>query len=214
MTSLDIISDPICPWCYIGKARLEAGIEQASVNPFTIRWRPFQLNPDMPREGISREAYLSTKFGADRITALEDRIREEAAKSGIEVNYTKATHVPNTVDAHRLIGWAEAEGRQNAVVTEMFKRYFEVGADIGTRQALLEIAGAVGMDVAMTERLLDGDADREQIIAEDSAFREMGVTGVPTFIVGGRHVVSGAQPAELWADVVRELAQSAEKSEP
>ncbi|MEM0988455.1 MAG: DsbA family oxidoreductase [Pseudomonadota bacterium] len=210
MVSLHIISDPICPWCYIGKANLDAAIAETGIDPFDIEWRIFQLNPDMPPEGMDRRQYLETKFGGpDRAKAIYDRIREAAGGAGLEVAFEKMQRTPNTMDAHRLIRWAKTTGRQTELVEHLFQRYFEEGADISDRDELLAAADKIGMEREVVEKLLDGDADRAELSEEDRAAREMGVTGVPTFIVGGKYVVQGAQPPETWAKVIRELAASA-----
>ena len=131
MVRLDIISDPICPWCYIGKANLDAAIAETGLNPFDIEWRIFQLNPDMPPEGYDRKQYLETKFGGpERAQAIYQRITDAAADSGLDVNFDKIERTPNTMDAHRLIRWSRTTGNQNALVAQLFRRYFEDGQDI------------------------------------------------------------------------------------
>lgn len=210
MVRLDIISDPICPWCYIGKANLDRAIAQAGLNPFDIEWRIFQLNPDMPPEGRDRKEYLETKFGGpERAQAIYGRIREAAAESGLEVNFDKIERTPNTMDAHRLIRWARTSGTQDALVTQLFHRYFENGEDISDHEVLLDAAQSVGLERDVVEKLLDSDADREELTAEDVAAREMGVSGVPCFVVDGRYVLQGAQPTETWVKVIHELVEAA-----
>ena len=212
MIKLDILSDPICPWCYIGKTHLDRALEARPDHPFSIEWHPFQLNPDMPREGMDRKAYLNAKFGgAERATEIYGRIAEAAKAAGLEkVNLDGIQRTPSTLDAHRLIHWAGVEGRQTAVVTRLFKAYFEDGRDIGDRDVLLDIAEGTGLDRAMIERLLDGEADLEDIRARDAHARERGVTGVPTFVIANTHVVPGAQPPELWKKVLEELSEQAD----
>ncbi|MEM6386782.1 MAG: DsbA family oxidoreductase [Pseudomonadota bacterium] len=211
MVKLDILSDPICPWCYIGKTYLDRALEAHPDHPFAIEWHPFQLNPDMPAEGMDRRAYLEAKFGGPEGAAqVYGRIEETAKTAGLSVSFDKITRTPNTLDAHRLIHWAGLEGRQTATVTRLFKAYFEEGQDIGDATVLLDIAEGVGMDRAMTARLLEGDGDRAEIRERDAHARERGVTGVPTFIVANAHVVPGAQPPELWAKVLDDLAQTGE----
>ncbi|MEM7718856.1 MAG: DsbA family oxidoreductase [Pseudomonadota bacterium] len=207
MVKLDIISDPICPWCYIGKTHLDRALEAHPDHPFTIEWHPFQLNPDMPAEGMDRTAYLEAKFGGpEGAKQVYGRIEATAKNAGLDVSFDKITRTPNTIDAHRLIHWAGLEGRQTATVTRLFKAYFEQGEDIGDHGVLLTIAEGVGMDRAMTERLLEGEADRADIQSRDAHARERGVTGVPTFVIANTHVVPGAQPPELWHKVLEELA--------
>jgi predicted DsbA family dithiol-disulfide isomerase len=206
MIRLDILSDPICPWCAIGKARLDAAVAEAGRDPFERRWRPFRLNPDMPPEGMDRRAYLEAKFGGPEAAAdIHGRIAEAARGSGLDLDFSRIARTPDTLDAHRLIRWAEVEGAQERVVSELFRRYFEEGEDISDPAVLAGAAGRAGMDTAVVERLLAGDADREAVAEEDRAAREMGVTGVPTFLIDGRYVLQGAQDTATWVNVIREL---------
>lgn len=209
MVPLDIISDPICPWCYIGKVRLDQAIAAAGRNPFDIRWRMFRLNPDMPPEGMDRAEYLAAKFGgAENAAQVYERVRREAAASGLELRLERIARTPNTLDAHRLIRWAGSTGDQSAVVSELFHRYFEAGEDISDHAVLLDVAETAGMEREVVERLLAGDADRAELEAEEQAARQMGVTGVPCFIIGGRYVVQGAQPTETWMRIIEEIDQA------
>ncbi|MDH5453339.1 MAG: DsbA family oxidoreductase [Paracoccaceae bacterium] len=206
MIKLDILSDPICPWCYIGKSNLDRALEARPDHPFAIEWHPFQLNPDMPREGMDRRAYLEAKFGGPEGAAqVYGRIAEAAKSAGVKVDFDMIQRTPNTLDAHRLIHWAGLEGRQTAAVSRLFKGYFEDGHDIGDRNVLLGIADGIGMDRAMTERLFESDADLKDIRDRDAHARARGVSGVPTFVIANTHVVPGAQPPELWARVLDEL---------
>ena len=208
MIKLDILSDPICPWCMIGKARLDRALEARPVHPFRIEWHPFQLNPEMPPDGMDRRAYLEDKFGG-KAAAAEAYARVEAAarESGIEIDWSTTARTPNTLDAHRLIHWAGLEGRQTPVVAALFRAYFREGRDIGDADTLADIADSAGMDAAVTRRLLMTDADRADIAARDAHARARGVTGVPTFIVAERHVVPGAQPPELWMQLIDEILE-------
>ena len=211
MVRLDIISDPICPWCYIGKANLDQAIAQTGHNPFDIEWRVFQLNPDMPPEGRDRRTYLESKFGGpERAQAIYGRIRDAAAESGLDVNFDRIERTPNTMDAHRLIRWSRTTGNQSALVDQLFRRYFVEGQDISDPAILTEAAESVGMEREVVERLLAGDADRQELADEDVTAREMGISGVPCFIVGGKYVLQGAQPPETWAKVIEELVAAAE----
>ncbi len=206
MIKLDILSDPICPWCYIGKANLDRALEAHPDHPFAIEWHPFQLNPDMPEGGMDRRAYLEAKFGGrENAVKVYSRIAEAAEAAGLSIDFGKIQRTPNTIDAHRLIHWSGLEGRQTAAVSRLFKAYFEEGRDIGSAEVLLDIAEGIGLDREMVARLLDSDADVADIRARDAHTRERGVTGVPTFVVGNQHVVPGAQPPELWAQVIEEL---------
>ncbi len=209
MIKLDILSDPICPWCLIGKTHLDRALTARPDHPFEIEWHPFQLNPDMPEGGMDRREYLETKFGGrDNAVAVYGRIAEAAEAAGVEIDFEGIKRTPNTLNAHRLIHWAGLEGRQTAVVSSLFRAYFQEGRDIGATDVLLDIAGAAGMDRAMTERLFASDADADDIRARDTHARERGVTGVPTFVVANQHVLPGAQPPELWAQVLDELSKA------
>ena len=208
MITLDILSDPVCPWCYIGKANLDRALEARPEHALTIQWHPFQLNPDMPPEGADRRAYLEAKFGGkDNAVKIYARIAEAAEAAGLKIDFGGIKRTPNTLDAHRLIHWAGLEGRQTAAVSRLFKAYFEDGKDIGDREVLLEIADGIGLDREMIRRLFDSDADLDDIRARDEHARQRGVTGVPTFVLANQHVLPGAQPTELWLQVIDEIAE-------
>lgn len=207
MISLEIISDPICPWCYIGKARLDRALEQRPNHLFQIQWRPFQLNPDMPREGMDRREYLETKFGREGAIRAYTQIEQVAQASGLEIDFEKMERTPNTLDAHRLIRWAWPEGCQTPLVSQLFRRFFREGQDISDHEVLCDAAAAVGMDRAVTARLLASDNDIEEVIAEDKGAREMGVQGVPMFLVGRKYALSGAQETSLWLQALDEIAE-------
>jgi predicted DsbA family dithiol-disulfide isomerase len=209
MITLDIISDPICPWCYIGKARLDQAIAETGIDPFDVNWRIFQLNPEMPPEGMDRKAYLEAKFGGpEGAERVYSHVRKVARDTGLDLKFDAIPRTPNTFDAHRLIRWAKATGHQAQVVQELFTRYFELGQDISDRQTLLDAAEAAGMEREVVERLLSSDADRAELEAEEEAARRMGVTGVPCFIIDGRYVLQGAQDPETWKRVLRELSEA------
>ncbi len=206
MVKLDILSDPICPWCLIGKAQLERALEARPDHPFVIEWHPFQLNPDMPAQGVDRRAYLEEKFGGkERAVQIYARVAEHAEAAGVAINFEGIQRTPNTLDAHRLIHWAGIEGAQYRVVSALMRGYFQEGRDIGDRDVLADIADSAGLDAAMIRKLLDSDADLEEIRARDAAAREMGVNAVPTFIVAGKHAVPGAQATEVWLRVIDEI---------
>ncbi len=210
MVKLDIMSDPICPWCYIGKTNLDRALAQRPDHPFLITWHPFQLNPDMPKDGMDRRAYLEAKFGGkDGAVRAYAPVVEHAEKAGLKINFEAIEKTPNTLDAHRLIHWAGIEGMQNAVVDALFNAYFVEGRDIGDTDVLADIADSSGMDASVVLRLLSTDEDRAEIVERDAAARGMGVTSVPTFVVASQHAVPGAQPTELWLRVLDDLAQGA-----
>ena len=208
MIKLDILSDPICPWCYIGKSYLDRALEAHHDHPFTIEWHPFQLNPDMPSEGMDRQAYLEAKFGGpEGARDVYGKIEETAQTAGLEIDFQAIQRTPNTLDAHRMIHWAGLEGRQTAMVSRLFTSYFREGLDIGDPEVLLSIADAIGLDRAMTERLLLSDADADDIRTRDAHARERGVTGVPTFVLANQHVLVGAQPTDLWEKVIADITE-------
>ncbi|WP_412174953.1 DsbA family oxidoreductase [Albidovulum sediminicola] len=208
MIKLDILSDPVCPWCYIGKAKLDRALEARPDHPFEIEWHPFQLNPEMPRGGMDRRTYLEWKFGGkDGAVQAHVPIMQHAAKAGVELNLDQITRSPNTLDAHRLIHWAGLEGRQTAMVSALFRAYFRDGRDIGDTEVLADVAACVGLDRAMIARLLAGDGDREEIAARDAHARERGVSAVPTFVIANTYVLSGAQPAETWIKIIDEIVE-------
>ncbi|EAQ23261.1 DsbA family oxidoreductase [Roseovarius sp. 217] len=210
MVKLDIISDPICPWCYIGKTLLDQALALRPDHPFEIEWHPFQLNPDMPAEGMDRRAYLETKFGGKEgaIRAYAP-VLERAEAAGLTIDFAAIQRTPNTLDAHRLLHWAGIEGCQDRMAMALFQAYFNEGRDIGDAEVLADLADSLSLDGAMIQRLLGTEADREDIRARDAQFRQMGISGVPTFIVGGQHAVPGCQPAEMWVKVIDDLTAAA-----
>ena len=206
LIKLDIISDVACPWCYVGKGYLDRALEARPDHPFQIEWHPYRLNPEMPEGGIDREEYMRLKFGdVDGIIRVHKPLLEHAAKAGIAFDLPAIKRSPQSLDAHRLIHWAGLEGRQTPMVSALFRAYWREGRDIGDRAVLADIAGEVGLDKAMIERLLASDADRAEIAARDAHARQRGVTGVPTFVLAQRHVLQGAQPTETWLEVIDEL---------
>jgi predicted DsbA family dithiol-disulfide isomerase len=206
MVPLDIFSDPVCPWCLIGKAQLDRALEARPDHPFTIRWHPFQLNPDLPREGADRRACLEAKFGGrERAVQVYARVMEAAERAGVTINLDRIERQPNTLDAHRLIHWAGIEGRQSLVKDALLRAYFRDGRDIGDPATLAAIAGEAGMDARVVARLLATDADRDDIVAREADARKKGVRAVPTFLVDRRYVLEGAQPTDLWLKVIEEI---------
>lgn len=203
---LDILSDPICPWCYIGKTLLDRALAEDPDHPFVIEWHPFQLNPDMPIEGVDRREYLETKFGGkDNAVRVYSQIAEHAEKAGVTINFEAMQRTPNTVNAHRLIHWAGLEAKQSPVVDALFQAYFVDGKDIGDPQVLADVAEHAGMNRAVVEKLLSSENDIEDIQSRDAHSRKMGVNSVPTFILANQHVVPGAQPPELWKQVIADI---------
>lgn len=214
MVKLDIISDPICPWCYIGKTNLDKALALVPDHPFNIEWHPFQLNPDMPAEGMDRRVYLETKFGGKEgaIKAYAPVV-EHAEAAGLQINFDAMKRTPNTIDAHRLIHWAGIEQRQLFVVDLLFKAYFVDGRDIGDHEVLADIADTAEMDAAMVTRLLETQSDVDDIRKRDAHSREMGVHSVPTFVIANQHAVPGAQPPEMWTKVIADIQEQLAASE-
>ncbi len=214
MTKIDIISDPICPWCYIGKTKLDRALEANPEHSFVIEWHPFQLNPKMPSEGMDRREYLELKFGGKKgAVDFYLQIEQAAEKTGLFLDFAGIKRTPNTMDAHRLIHWAGIEECQNAVVNRLFKAYFKEGRDISDISVLVRIAAGAGMDGDVVRELLKGDSDRDDIRARDIDARHKGVTGVPCFVVDNQYVVNGAQPVEMWERVIKEITGKAKVAE-
>jgi predicted DsbA family dithiol-disulfide isomerase len=203
---IDIVSDAICPWCYIGKRQLEralATLEREGLH-FSVHWNPFQLNPDMPQEGRDRASYRIMKFGsADRVREMDARVTDAAANVGLEFRLDQIARTPNTLDAHRLIWLAGREDRQDAVMTAIFAAYFTQGRDIGDLGVLADCASEGGMDRASVAEFLAGDVAAKEMLAADRAAREAGVNGVPSFFLDGYSLYSGAMPAETMAEALR-----------
>lgn len=211
MLRIDIISDSVCPWCWIGKRRLEAALAARPGVRADTRWRAYQLNPELPAEGMAKDRMLAAKFGSlERARSLFARIAEEGAGEGIVFAFDRISRAPNTLDSHRLIRWAGPAGVQDAVVEALFAAYFIEGHDISNPQALEDVAAAAGMDRASVAALLAGDADCDAVRAEIAAARRMGVTGVPAFIFDNRYIVAGAQPSAMLGEIIdRVLAEVA-----
>lgn len=200
---LDIVSDAICPWCYIGKRQLEAALPLLAAQGvrFTgVHWNPFQLNPDIPAEGADRRAYRIAKFGSwERSQALDRQVTEAAAAVGLEFRLDRLARTPNTIRAHRLVWLAGQEGMQDAVMEAVFRGYFTEGADIGDSDALADLAAGAGLDRAGVADFLAGDGFDAEVRAADHEARTAGVNGVPSFFLDGYGLFSGALPAETMA---------------
>jgi predicted DsbA family dithiol-disulfide isomerase len=210
MIRLDIFSDPVCPWCFLGKANLDRALEGRADHPFEIEWHPFQLNPDTPAAGVDKRAYLMQRFGsAGQLDQIHQRFRDIAAKAGVTMDPDTPQRIPNTLNAHRLIYWAGLEGRQTPMVSALFRAYWVEGRDIGDLAVLADIAAEAGMDRAVVARLLSTDADLTEIQAREAHARERGINAVPTFLIANQYVLSGAQPPEVWGQVIEELAAKA-----
>ena len=204
--TLDIVSDVVCPWCYLGKVRLEKALETLPQINAEIHWRPYQLDPTIPRTGVDRKAYMEAKFGTGpRLAQVHSQLVELGREIGIAYDFDAIKISPNTLDAHRLIRWAAQAGAgiQNKVVDRLFKAYFENGEDIGDAVVLTKIAAECGMDPKIVSTLLPTDSEVEGVTGEIDHSRTIGVTGVPCFIIDQKYAVSGAQTPEILAEAIR-----------
>ena len=199
---IDVVSDVVCPWCYLGKRKLDAAMKQVDAFTYDVRWRPFQLDPTIPPEGIARAEYMARKFGPEKIAAIHARLEEAGQEEGIAFAFDKITRSPNTLDAHRLIRWAQSSGKQSEIVERLFSLYFVEGQDIGDRQILIQIAKEVGLDADLIARLFVEGVDIIPVQEEISTAARMGISGVPFFIFGGKYAVSGAQPVDALIGVI------------
>lgn len=191
---IDVISDTVCPWCFIGKRRLDAAVAQRPDLGIEISWRPYQLDPNVPKEGVDRRAYFRAKFGdGERVKGMSETLQAYGAELGIAFAFDKAEKRPNTIDSHRLIRWASSVGVQDAVVEALFSAYFEHGRDIGDAAVLVDIAAACGMDGELVEELLASQADTDLVLREASQAGQMGVSGVPAFVLEAKYMLVGAQ---------------------
>lgn len=195
---IDVISDTVCPWCYIGKRRLEAALAQRPEIDFEVVWRPFQLNPDMPANGMERGAYIDAKFGGrDRAKKVYQQIADVGLEEGLKFDIGKQNRLPNTVDSHRLNHWALTAGVQDKVIEGLFEKYFISGEDVGDPEILIGVAEAAGMDAEIVRDLLSGDADRELVLREEATSRRMGISGVPCFVIDRKYALVGAQDPDV-----------------
>jgi predicted DsbA family dithiol-disulfide isomerase len=207
---IDVVSDVVCPCCYLGKRKLDAAMKQVPNFDYEVRWRPFQLDPTIPPEGKSRQEYMSAKFGPEKIAAIHARLEEAGAEEGIAFAFDKITRSPNTLDAHRLIRWAQGSGKQSEIVDRLFTLYFCEGQDIGDRAVLLRVAEEAGLDAATFARLYSEGVDIGTVREEISTAARMGVSGVPFFIFNGKYAVSGAQPVDSLVGVIWKAGSEAE----
>jgi predicted DsbA family dithiol-disulfide isomerase len=207
--TVDVVSDVVCPWCYIGKRRLEAALATRPDVVVDVRWRPFQLDGTIPQGGIPRQTYLANKFGGpDKITEIYSRIAGVGREVGIAFDFAAITRSPNTLDAHRLIRWAAEPGLQGAVVEALFRAYFLDGRDIGDHAVLADVAAQAGLDAGIAARLAS-DSDKDAVAEEIRMASELGVQGVPFFIFEGRYGVSGAQSAEVLEEIIDQVTARA-----
>ncbi|AGB71167.1 polyketide biosynthesis associated protein [Rhizobium tropici CIAT 899] len=209
--TIDIVSDVVCPWCYLGKARLELAIAEVQDEVgVDLNWRPYRLNPDYPPEGVDQKKALEQKLGgAERVAEGHKMLTELGREVGIKFDFDAIKIGPNTLDAHRLIHWSVTESRekQDKVVDALFKANFEQGRNVGDHAVLLDIAEEAGLDRSVISTLLASDADRDLIIGEIDAAQKIGVNGVPFFIFDQQYAVSGAQTPDVLAEALRDIAK-------
>lgn len=207
---IEIYSDVVCPWCFIGKRRLEQALETAGyAQEAHIAWRPFQLNPTMPKEGMDRRVYLDAKFGgAEARRAIEERVAKAGEADGIEFAFDRIARTPNTFDAHRLIWFAEQQGCQDQVVEALFHSYFTKGREIGSLNSLAEIAFDCGLNCEEVERFLASDRAVQEVRAEEATGHRLGIRGVPYFVLNGSISISGAQPPEIFVSALQQAEEA------
>lgn len=199
---IDVVSDVMCPWCYIGKRKLEAALDARPRVHADVRWRPYQLDATIPREGMDRKVYLARKFGAERASDIYRSIQEAGAQFAIPFAFDRITKSPNTLNAHRVIRWAATAGVQEAVVELLFEAYFVSGADLSDPEILADLAAEAGMEREIVARLLSGSADEDLVTQEYQMAQSMGVQGVPCFIFANKYVVMGAQDPEVLVQAI------------
>jgi predicted DsbA family dithiol-disulfide isomerase len=211
--SIDVVSDVVCPWCYLGEKRLAAALAEEN-EPVTVRWRPYQLDPTIPEGGLDRVEYMERKFGRDgRLKTVHDNLVRLGAEVGLTFAFDKIGRAPNTLDAHRVIRWAGSTGAQGEVVDRLFRAYFVEGRDIGDRAVLLDIAAESGLDTEVVARLFAEGADVDAVRSEIAQAQAIGVTGVPFFIFAGRLGVPGAQDVSVLRRAISE-ARAAAQTQP
>ena len=204
---IDVVSDVVCPWCFIGKRRLEKALALKPEIPVEVHWHPYFLNDWIPREGMAREEYLTTKFGSpERYKGIAQRVSAAAAAEGLVYASDKMKRQPNTTDCHRLILWADAQGKAPAMKQKLMDLYFTEGADLSDRETLVKAAADVGLDADMVRGDLAGEKDVDAVGGEAQRAKEAGIDGVPCFIFAGKYAVSGAQAPEYLAEMIERAA--------
>ena len=210
--TIDVISDVVCPWCFIGKSMLEKALALKSDIPVEVRYHPYFLNPWVPREGMARDEYLTTKFGSpERYKSIAGRVSAAAADEGLTYAVDKMKRQPNTLDCHRLILWAQSSGKAAQMKQRLMDLYFTEGADLSDREVLVRAAADCGMDAGTVRDMLASDADVARVEAAANAAKDAGIDGVPTFIIGGVAAVSGAQDPQVLANAIEQIANNRDK---
>ncbi|PWJ85699.1 putative DsbA family dithiol-disulfide isomerase [Pseudaminobacter salicylatoxidans] len=213
---IDVVSDVVCPWCFIGQKRLDRAIAAVPEVDVEIHWRPFQLDPTIPLEGRDRKEYMLSKFGSvEKLHEIHARIESLGAAEGIDFDFDAITVSPNTLDAHRVLRWAAANGAQvqGRLARRLFQLYFEEGKNIGDHAVLIEAAREAGIDAPVVEAMLATDADRDEVLDEAATASRMGITGVPCFLFESKYAVMGAQDTDTLADAIRQIAAAKARGE-
>ncbi len=205
---IEIYSDIVCPWCYVGKRRLERALTSVG-SDVHVTWWPFQLNPTMPLEGMDRTAYLKAKFGSLEVFGqMEEQLLAAGLEEQIPFAFENIQRTPNTFAAHRLIWYAEQQGRQDAAVESLFRGYFTEGADIGSMPVLSQLACRAGLDAAAVESFLHSEEGAQEVKAEEAVGRRLGIRGVPYFVLNGTVAISGAQPPDIFVSAIRQAEET------
>lgn len=213
---VDVVSDVVCPWCFIGQRRLDSALAAIPEIPVEVRWRPFQLDATIPQQGQDRKEYMLAKFGSDdKLREIHARLEQLGAAEGIDFDFEAIEVSPNTLDAHRVIRWAATYGAdvQNRLARRLFQLYFEEGKNVGDHAVLIEAAGQAGMDAPVVTALLATENDREAVANEAATASRMGITGVPCFLLEGKYAVMGAQESATLADAIRQVAAAKARGE-
>ena len=205
MINIKVISDTICPWCYIGKKQLEKAINKIDNIEFDISYKPFQLDPTMPTDGVDRKRYIDRKFGEDTAKEVGNKIKEAGKLVGIEFNYENITKTPNTLNSHRILKWAEKENKQDEALELLFYSYFTEGRDIGNNEELVKIAKKLGLNPKKIEKNLVSDIDIKEIELEEWSYRDLGIAGVPTYILEDNMIITGSQSSETFINVFNKI---------
>lgn len=204
--NIDVVSDVICPWCFLGKRRLDKALAMVPDVPVQVIFRPFFLDPSIPRQGMDRHAYMVAKFGEERLKTIHDPLIQAGKEDGVPYQFDKITRTPNTLDAHRLLRWAQQHDVQGAVAEALFMAYWNKGEDVGDHAVLTAVAAANGIDANWVKAKLATNDDTDAVMAEVQQAQAIGVTGVPTFILASRYGVVGAQSPAFIADAIRKAA--------
>ena len=210
MITIDVVSDVICPWCFLGKRRLDKALSLIPEVKAEVSFRPFFLDPTIPREGLDRHEYMAAKFGEERLKTIHDPLIAMGQQEAVPYHFDKITRTPNTMDAHRLLRWAKIEDKQLEIAEALFMAYWSEGRDVGNHKTLAEIASTCGMDGEKVLGALASDQDKDAVMQETIEAQKLGVTGVPTYIINRKYGVVGAQGADVLAQQIKKAASEIE----